>query len=119
MPYARKGEPDGRKQVELLGLDVFDPADDGGEPQRRRRRSGMVSGLRITTGCASASHKHFSRARTEWDKLKKALKGEFDEAVWAHLAGTVSAPFEPGENKRIAVKVIDDRGNELLVVRTL
>jgi len=39
--------------------------------------------------------------------------------VWDHLAGTVSAPFEGGENGQIAVKVIDDRGNELLVIKTL
>jgi adenine-specific DNA-methyltransferase len=39
--------------------------------------------------------------------------------VWQHLAGSVSAPFEPGEHRKVAVKVIDDRGNELLVVREL
>jgi len=35
------------------------------------------------------------------------------------LLGTTSAPFEVGEHKQIAVKVIDDRGNELLVVKKL
>jgi adenine-specific DNA-methyltransferase len=54
-----------------------------------------------------------------WDNLKKPLKGIYDDAVWDHLAGTTSAPFEPGEYKQIAVKVIDDRGNELLVVKSL
>jgi adenine-specific DNA-methyltransferase len=39
--------------------------------------------------------------------------------VWEHLAGTVSEPFVAGEHKQIAVKVIDDRGNELLVVKKL
>ena len=33
--------------------------------------------------------------------------------------GTKSAPFEAGEHKQVAVKVIDDRGNELMVVRPL
>jgi adenine-specific DNA-methyltransferase len=51
--------------------------------------------------------------------LKKALKGEYEESVWEHLSGTVSAPFELGEHRQIAVKVIDDRGNELLVVKKL
>jgi adenine-specific DNA-methyltransferase len=32
---------------------------------------------------------------------------------------TATFPFEGGEHGRIAVKVIDDRGNELLVVRSL
>ena len=54
-----------------------------------------------------------------WENLKKSLKGEYDEAVWDHLAGNLSAPFTAGEHRQIAVKVIDDRGNELLVVKPL
>jgi adenine-specific DNA-methyltransferase len=54
-----------------------------------------------------------------WDNLKRSLKGVYDDSLWQHLAGTTSAPFEAGENKRIAVKVIDDRGNELMVVQNL
>lgn len=51
--------------------------------------------------------------------MKRALKGAYEDSIWDHLAGTVSEPFEAGEHKRIAVKVIDDRGNELLVVKSL
>jgi adenine-specific DNA-methyltransferase len=51
--------------------------------------------------------------------LKKALRASHDESVWDHLAGTVSAPFEAGEHGQVAVKVIDDRGNELIVVKRL
>ncbi len=54
-----------------------------------------------------------------WDSLKKALKGELEDTVWDHLAGTTSAPFTRGSSGGIAVKVIDDRGNELLVVKKL
>lgn len=54
-----------------------------------------------------------------WDNLKKALKGLYEDSVWDHLAGTISAPFEAGEHGQVAVKVIDDRGNELLVVQSL
>jgi len=54
-----------------------------------------------------------------WESLKKALKGQYDDSVWDHLAGTTSAPFAAGQHKQIAVKVIDDRGNELLVVKPL
>jgi adenine-specific DNA-methyltransferase len=54
-----------------------------------------------------------------WEHLKKALKATHEESVWDHLAGTESAPFEAGEYQQIAVKVIDDRGNELLVVKNL
>ena len=44
---------------------------------------------------------------------------DYDETVWDHLAGSRSAPFEAGEHRQVAVKVIDDRGNELLVVQPL
>jgi adenine-specific DNA-methyltransferase len=54
-----------------------------------------------------------------WENLKRALKGEYEDSVWQHLAGTVSVPFEAGERKQMAVKVIDDRGNALMVVKEL
>ena len=54
-----------------------------------------------------------------WENLKKALRGSYEETVWDHLAGTVSAPFGAGEHGQVAVKVIDQRGNELLVVKSL
>jgi len=54
-----------------------------------------------------------------WNDLRKALKADYDDSVWDHLAGTKSAPFEAGEYKQVAVKVIDDRGNELMVVKPL
>jgi hypothetical protein len=41
------------------------------------------------------------------------------ESVRDHLAGTISEPFPAGGHKRIAVKVIDERGNELMVVKTI
>ena len=54
-----------------------------------------------------------------WDNLKRALKASYEESVWDHLSGTTSAPFEAGEHGQVALKVIDDRGNELLVVKKL
>ena len=45
--------------------------------------------------------------------------GKFEDSVWAHLSGTVSAPFQAGDHGQAAVKVVDDRGNELMVVKPL
>lgn len=114
----KPGEPNGMKQVELLGLDVFDPV----TMEVSHRAGDDVPAWLLDADyngmCFRVSQAFFPRTK-DWEKLKKALKGEFDDSVWAHLAGTVSAPFVPGENSRIAVKVIDDRGNELLVVKAL
>lgn len=51
-----------------------------------------------------------------WTRLAKNLKAEIDEALIDTYRGTVSLPFEPGEHRRIAVKIVDDRGIESLKV---
>jgi adenine-specific DNA-methyltransferase len=53
------------------------------------------------------------------ENLRKALKSDYDDTVWDHLAGDQSASFAAGELSQVAVKVIDDRGNELLVAKSL
>ncbi len=105
-------------EVKLLGLDVFDPV----SMETLHRAGDDVPAWFLDTDYNGLSF-HVTQAffpRTQaWDNLKKALKTDFEESAWSHLAGSESAPFEPGEYKRIAVKVIDDRGNELMVVRDL
>ena len=54
-----------------------------------------------------------------WAKLARNLKAEIDEELIEAYRGTVSLPFEPGEYKRIAVKIVDDRGIESLKVLEL
>jgi adenine-specific DNA-methyltransferase len=51
-----------------------------------------------------------------WEKLKKNIRAELDESKLAQFHGTVSLPFEAGENRKIAVKIVDDRGIESLKV---
>jgi adenine-specific DNA-methyltransferase len=51
-----------------------------------------------------------------WARLAKNLKAEIDEELIEAYRGTVSLPFEPGQHKRIAVKIVDDRGIESLKV---
>jgi adenine-specific DNA-methyltransferase len=113
----KPGEPV-RYQAELLGLDVFDPA----TMETMHRQGDDVPAWLLDTDynglCFHVCQAFFPRT-SAWDNLKKALKGTYEESVWDHLAGTVSAPFEAGEHGQVAVKVIDDRGNELLVVKNL
>ena len=109
---------EGQYEVELIGLDVFDPV----TMDVDHRRGDDVPAWFLDTNynglCFHVCQAFFPRTLA-WDNLKKALKGTYDDAVWDHLAGTTSTPFEPGEHRQVAVKVIDDRGNELLVVKSL
>lgn len=117
IPPAKAGEPP-RYVVELLGLDVFDPATMETEHRQGNDVPAWLLDSDYNDLCFHVTQAFFPRT-SAWDDLKKSLKGEFEDSVWEHLAGTSSAPFEAGEHGRIAVKVIDDRGNELLVVQRL
>lgn len=107
-----------RYQVELRGLDVFDPT----TMQVDHRDGTEVPAWFLDTDynemCFLVCQAFFPRTNA-WENIKKSLNGEYEDSVWDHLAGTMSEPFMAGERRKIAVKVIDDRGNELLVVKSL
>ena len=51
-----------------------------------------------------------------WNKLAKTLQTQVDEELISKYQGTESIPFEVGFNKRVAIKIIDDRGIESLKI---
>jgi adenine-specific DNA-methyltransferase len=54
-----------------------------------------------------------------WEKLKKNIRAELDESKLDKFHGTVSLPFEAGDNRKVAIKIVDDRGIESLKVLAL
>jgi adenine-specific DNA-methyltransferase len=57
-----------------------------------------------------------SGEREGWSRMARTLRSEINEEAAEAYRGTVSLPFEPGNNRRVAVKLIDDRGIESLKV---
>jgi adenine-specific DNA-methyltransferase len=118
-PTKKKGS-DGQLlyEVELEGLDIFDP---------ESLETESVSGQDVPCWMLDSDYDGMSFYATQvffpktsaWDNLQKSLKATFDESVWTHLSGTVSEPFVLGERRRVAVKVIDERGNELMRVKEI
>lgn len=111
-----KGEPE-QWQVTLLGMDTFDPA----TMELIHRKGDDVPAWFLDTDydptrCFRVCQAFFPKTGA-WDNLKRELRAEYEESLWDHLSGTTSAPFELGEQRQVAVKVIDERGNELVVVR--
>ncbi|MFZ3207635.1 MAG: hypothetical protein WA140_02230, partial [Geobacteraceae bacterium] len=51
-----------------------------------------------------------------WQKLKKDIRAELNEELLEQFHGTVSLPFEAGDNRKVAVKIVDDRGIESLKI---
>ena len=115
-PAARRDGGEPLYQVEVLGLDTFRPDTLETESVSAENLPCWMLDSDYNGLVFCASQVFFPRTGA-WENLKKSLKAEFDESVWAHLAGTESEPFALGEQRRIAVKVIDERGNELMAVR--
>ncbi|MBU1665654.1 MAG: site-specific DNA-methyltransferase [Gammaproteobacteria bacterium] len=103
-------------QVKLKGLDIFNPATLETEECSAENLPCWMLDTDYDGLCFIASQVFFPKT-SAWDNLQKSLKAQFEPGVWEHLAGTESEPFELGMRRRIAVKVIDERGNELMVVR--
>jgi adenine-specific DNA-methyltransferase len=62
-------------------------------------------------------HCYFSGGGTDpYGRLKRALRAEIDEQAWDSLYGTRSRPFPPPKSGRIAIKVINHYGDEVLKV---
>jgi adenine-specific DNA-methyltransferase len=108
---AEDGTP--RWQVKLLGLDTFDPA--AIKPHHLNGNDVPMWLLDIGwNGMAFSADQVFFPRTKAWESLRKALKATHEDSVWEHLAGDLSAPFAAPVGTEIAVKVLDDRGNELL-----
>lgn len=58
-------------------------------------------------------------SKRDWTKLAKALNSDVDEEKLEMFSGTESLPFEAGDEKKIAVKIIDNRGIESFVIKAL
>lgn len=102
--------------MELLGVDIYDP--NTGELHQSRGDDVAAWFLDQDydgyTFCISQAF--FPANADAWEKLERALKGTLDPEKFEALRGTVSLPFQPGKHNRIAVKVIDMRGNEVIRV---
>jgi adenine-specific DNA-methyltransferase len=99
--------------VELRGLDIFNPATMEQEAIEGQNMPAWMLDSDYD-GMSFCATQVFFPKTSAWDNLQKSLKAEFDPSVWDHLAGTVSEPFVLGSKRRVAVKVIDERGNELM-----
>jgi len=107
---------DGQVQVKVNGVDVFDPSTGA-------VRSDSADGIAcwfIDTDYNEESffvrHAYFLGANDPYKSLKTTLKAEINEEAWATLHSDTSRPFDKPESGRIAVKVINHLGDEVMKV---
>jgi adenine-specific DNA-methyltransferase len=109
-------QKDGTLIAEIKGVDVYDPT----TGEVRSSSTDDIACWFIDTNYDGESffvrHAYFTGADEPYDKLKRALRADIDEVAWASLYSTVSRPFDPPETGKIAVKVINHYGDEVLKV---
>jgi adenine-specific DNA-methyltransferase len=118
------GEPDielrqvagGQLVVEVRGLDVYDPT------------SGVVRSSSVDDIAAwfldtdydgdafFVRHAYFTGADDPYDKLRRALRSDISDEAWSTVNGTVSRPFPRPTTGKVAIKVINHYGDEVLTV---
>ncbi len=107
---------DGKIQIEIKGLDIYDPT----TGQIRSNSTADIACWFIDTNYNGESffvrHAYFTGGDQPYEKLQRALKAEVDEAAWAELYATKSRPFDRPDTGKIAVKVINHYGDEVLKV---
>jgi len=109
---------DGKYQVEVHGFDYFNTK--SGELESGGK--GKIAVWLLDTNYDERSlfprqvFFPLSGKGEGWEKLKKNIRAELDESLLDKFHGTKSLPFDAGENRKVAVKIVDDRGIESLKI---
>lgn len=129
MPFWLIGEPDieitktkdGNYQIEVKGFDYYDP-------RTQELKGGSTDKIAVWMLDTDYDNRSLFPSqiffpmqddKRDWTKLAKALNGNVDEELLEQYTGTISIPFTLGEKRTIAVKIVDDRGVEMLIVKKI
>ncbi|MCL2483049.1 MAG: site-specific DNA-methyltransferase [Propionibacteriaceae bacterium] len=111
-----KRTDDGQVVVNLKGVDVYDPS----TGEVRSNDTDRIALWMIDSDYNGESffirHCYFTGGNDPYKRLKTALKADISLDAWQTLYSTVSVPFDPPATDKIAVKVINDYGDEVMQV---
>jgi adenine-specific DNA-methyltransferase len=99
----------------MEGVDIYDPVKNVLIPTKADKVAAWFLDSDYNGRTFNISQAFFPDSKA-WDKIAKALKSAVDPARFDAFSGTKSLPFQAGEYKRAAVKVIDPRGNEVIKI---
>lgn len=116
-----KKAKDGKYKVKVNGFDYYDPI--SGEIISKGTRHIAMWFLDTDYNERSLYPEQVffpeGDSKRDWTRLAKALNGEVNEELIEHFRDVESLPFSAGEHKKIAVKIIDNRGIESFVIKKL
>jgi adenine-specific DNA-methyltransferase len=119
MRSIKKGDDKGKHQVEVMGFDYFNTRTGKIESGDTKKIAMWMLDTDYDGRSVFPRQVFFPMAgpKEGWARLARNLNAEIDKDRIEAFRGTVSLPFERGKHGRVAVKIVDDRGIESLVIR--
>lgn len=123
-PFMVFGEPDielrsageGKLVVEIRGLDAYDPT----TGELRSSSIDDIAAWFLDTSYDGDAffvrHAYFTGAGNPYDKLRRSLRADISDEAWATVNSAVSRPFAVPQTGRIAVKVVNHYGDEVMKI---
>jgi adenine-specific DNA-methyltransferase len=113
-----RGQDSGSWEVEVHGFDYYNPSNGKIESGDTSRIAMWLLDTDYDGRSLLPRQVFFpmSGDKDGWSRLSKNLKAEIDQDLIEAYRGTISLPFDLGKNRRIAAKIIDDRGIECLKI---
>ncbi len=108
--------PDGRYAVEVRGVDIWDPRRDKIDTHGTDGIACWFLDDDYNGEAFHVRHAYFLGANNPYDKLRKTLKAEIDREAWESLKRATSRAFERPSSGRVAVKIINHLGDEVMKV---
>jgi adenine-specific DNA-methyltransferase len=114
-------QKDGRYKVRVNGFDYYNPVSGEIESKSSKHIAMWFLDTNYDERSLFPDQVFFPMkdSNRDWTKLAKALNGEVDEELIEAFTGVESLPFEAGDERKIAVKIIDNRGIESFVIKNL
>ena len=107
-------DADGQVRIKIKGVDVFKPQSGKVESSNTDEIACWFIDTDYNEESFFVRHAYFLGANDPYDSLKKTLKAEINQAAWETLHSDTSRPFPKPKSKRIAVKVINHLGDEVM-----
>ena len=109
-------EADDQVRIKIKGVDVFKPQSGKVESSNTDEIACWFIDTDYNEESFFVRHAYFLGANDPYDSLKKTLKAEIDQEAWESLNSDTSRPFPKPKSKRIAVKVINHLGDEVMKI---
>jgi len=111
-----RGAGEGKIEVEVRGLDVYDPTTGVLRSSSVDDIAAWFLDTNYDGDAFFVRHAYFTGADDPYDKLRRALRADISDEAWATVNSNVSRPFPRPTSGKVAVKVINHYGDEVMKV---